>query len=224
MLTHDLIGLGEDGPTHQPVEHLRDCARSRTQRVPPLPTRSRPRNAGRLALGSTHTPSALALSRQNLPTLRTSADDNLSAPRRLCDAAKPTARATSRCSRPARKSRSRVEAAKALARRGQARRRRLDAVAGNCSLRRAKPISARCSAPRRASAIEAAARFGWDRWIGESGAFIGMPGFGAARRRPTSTSILESRPTRLSRRPPSSAPERAELRRRARKGSPGVTS
>ncbi len=72
VMTHDSIGLGEDGPTHQPVEHLAIC------RATPNTLTFRPADlvetaeAWELALTSTKTPSVLALSRQNLPTVRTS--------------------------------------------------------------------------------------------------------------------------------------------------------
>jgi len=71
VMTHDSIGLGEDGPTHQPVEHLAIC------RATPNTWTFRPADvietaeAWELALSSERTPSVLALSRQNLPTLRT---------------------------------------------------------------------------------------------------------------------------------------------------------
>jgi len=71
VMTHDSIGLGEDGPTHQPVEHLAIC------RATPNCTTFRPcdtietAEAWELALTSTRTPTVLALSRQGLPTLRT---------------------------------------------------------------------------------------------------------------------------------------------------------
>ncbi len=71
VMTHDSIGLGEDGPTHQPVEHLAMC------RATPNTWTFRPADvietaeAWELALSSERTPSVLALSRQNLPTLRT---------------------------------------------------------------------------------------------------------------------------------------------------------
>ncbi len=71
VMTHDSIGLGEDGPTHQPVEHLAIC------RATPNSWTFRPADvvetaeAWELALSSTRTPSVLALSRQGLPTLRT---------------------------------------------------------------------------------------------------------------------------------------------------------
>jgi transketolase len=72
VMTHDSIGLGEDGPTHQPVEHLAIC------RATPNTWTFRPADvvetaeAWELALTSTRTPSVLALSRQNLPTVRVS--------------------------------------------------------------------------------------------------------------------------------------------------------
>ncbi|HBZ43763.1 MAG TPA: transketolase, partial [Maritimibacter sp.] len=71
VMTHDSIGLGEDGPTHQPVEHLSIC------RATPNSYTFRPcdtvetAEAWEIALTSENTPSVLALSRQGLPTLRT---------------------------------------------------------------------------------------------------------------------------------------------------------
>jgi transketolase len=76
VLTHDSIGLGEDGPTHQPVEHFAML------RATPNLLVLRPCDAietaecWELALAAERTPSALLLSRQNLPTLRASAHDN----------------------------------------------------------------------------------------------------------------------------------------------------
>jgi transketolase len=71
VMTHDSIGLGEDGPTHQPVEHLA------ISRATPNTMVFRPADlvetaeAWEIALSSKRTPSVLALSRQNLPTVRT---------------------------------------------------------------------------------------------------------------------------------------------------------
>ncbi|WP_017997992.1 transketolase [Paracoccus sp. N5] len=79
VMTHDSIGLGEDGPTHQPVEHLAIC------RATPNTLTFRPcdlvetAEAWEIALTSESTPSVLALSRQNLPTLRETAGENLTA-------------------------------------------------------------------------------------------------------------------------------------------------
>ena len=74
--THDSIGLGEDGPTHQPVEHL-----AALRAIPGLDV-IRPADANetiaawRTVLGNTNRPSALALSRQNVPTFPRGTDDS----------------------------------------------------------------------------------------------------------------------------------------------------
>jgi transketolase len=79
VMTHDSIGLGEDGPTHQPVEHVMSL------RMIPNLALYRPADAVEtaecwaLALQRTEGPSLLALTRQNLPQLRLERTDNLSA-------------------------------------------------------------------------------------------------------------------------------------------------
>jgi transketolase len=79
VMTHDSIGLGEDGPTHQPIEHLASL------RAMPNVNVFRPCDAvetaecWELAMESQSTPSILALSRQNLPVLRTDNAENRSA-------------------------------------------------------------------------------------------------------------------------------------------------
>lgn len=79
VLTHDSIGLGEDGPTHQPIEHVASL------RAIPHLWMFRPADAmetaecWELAIGRKDGPSALALTRQNLPALRSDADQNRSA-------------------------------------------------------------------------------------------------------------------------------------------------
>jgi transketolase len=79
VLTHDSIGQGEDGPTHQPIEHLQSL------RMIPNLELFRPCDAievaecWQLALMRRDGPSVLALSRQDLPMLRNSVDENLSA-------------------------------------------------------------------------------------------------------------------------------------------------
>lgn len=79
VMTHDSIGLGEDGPTHQPIEHL-----AALRAVPNLNV-FRPADAvevaecWELALTSTKTPSVLALTRQKLPQLREDISQNYSA-------------------------------------------------------------------------------------------------------------------------------------------------
>jgi transketolase len=74
VLTHDSIGLGEDGPTHQPIEHITSM-----RMIPNLEV-FRPADiietaeCWQLAVANSHGPSVLALSRQNLPQLRTVSD------------------------------------------------------------------------------------------------------------------------------------------------------
>ena len=71
VMTHDSIGLGEDGPTHQPVEHLAiSRATPNTWVFRPADT-VETAEAWELALSSKDTPSVMALTRQNLPTVRT---------------------------------------------------------------------------------------------------------------------------------------------------------
>ena len=79
VLTHDSIGVGEDGPTHQPIEHLA------SYRAMPGILTFRPcdvietAECWQIALTEEHRPSLLALSRQGLPLMRTSAEINQSA-------------------------------------------------------------------------------------------------------------------------------------------------
>jgi transketolase len=71
VMTHDSIGLGEDGPTHQPVEHLAYCrATPNTYLIRPADA-VETAEAWEIALTSKSTPTVMALSRQNLPTVRT---------------------------------------------------------------------------------------------------------------------------------------------------------
>ncbi len=71
VMTHDSIGLGEDGPTHQPVEHLAMLRATPNCRVFRPADTVETAEAWELALSSERSPSVLALSRQGLPTVRT---------------------------------------------------------------------------------------------------------------------------------------------------------
>lgn len=180
VMTHDSIGLGEDGPTHQPVEHL-----AMLRATPGLQV-FRPADiietieAWEIALASRSNPSVLVLSRQALPMLRTAhCQDNGSARGayvlREADGRRDlTLLATGSEVQLA------VEAADCLR---QANGLRVAVVSMPCwELFEAQDQTYRSevlgTAPR--IAIEAAVRFGWDRWIGEGGGFIGMQGFGAS--------------------------------------------
>jgi transketolase len=73
VLTHDSIGLGEDGPTHQPVEHLAALRAIPNLLVFRPPTESRRRSAGARRWSTATAPSAMALSRQKTPASGTQA-------------------------------------------------------------------------------------------------------------------------------------------------------
>ncbi|MDH6234403.1 transketolase [Mesorhizobium soli] len=180
VMTHDSIGLGEDGPTHQPIEHL-----SMLRATPHLNV-LRPADiietaeCWELALKTTDRPSVLVLSRQNLPMLREAyTPENLSARGAyiLRDTQGPRAVTLIATG-------SEVEIAVAAAEKL-----RTDhgveaaVVSMPCwELFEAQDATYRKSVlgnvPR--VAVEAAARHGWDHWIGENGAFVGMTGFGAS--------------------------------------------
>ena len=180
VLTHDSIGLGEDGPTHQPVEHL-----AALRAIPNLLV-FRPadtveaRECWQAALEHKTAPSAMALSRQKTPAVRTVASDgNLSARGAYeIRAAKGTAKVTLFGTG--------TELALALA--------AADVLEAEGTPTRV--VSVPCfelffqqNAKYQASvigrgtvrvAVEAAIQQGWERFIGEDGAFVGMTGFGAS--------------------------------------------
>jgi len=180
VLTHDSIGVGEDGPTHQPIEHLASLRALPNLNVFRPADAVETAEAYQIALASRHTPSALALSRQNLATVRVEpSKENLTAKGAYVlrgDASAPrdlTLIATG----------SEVELAVSAAEQLNADGVKTVVVSIPCfELFEAQPEAYRASvlgtAPR--IAIEAAGRFGWDRWIGEKGAFVGMNGFGAS--------------------------------------------
>jgi transketolase len=180
VMTHDSIGLGEDGPTHQPIEHL-----AALRAIPNLSV-FRPADAVEtaecwaLALEQADRPSVIALTRQGVPALRTEdAAENLSARGAyVLSPAKGRRAATLLATG------SEVQVALAaqtlLAAEGVS-----AAVVSMPSWDRfeAQPVSYRDAvlAPGTPKiAIEAASPFGWERYIGPEGAFIGMTGFGAS--------------------------------------------
>ncbi|WP_296597720.1 transketolase [Phenylobacterium sp.] len=177
--THDSIGLGEDGPTHQPVEHLASL------RAMPNLNVFRPADAvetaecWKLALEATRTPSVMALSRQKTAGVRGDAGENRSArgAYQLVGAGSPaqvTIFATG------------TEVPVALAARDL-----LEAdgigtrvVSVPCfELFEAQPADYQETLIGETAvrvAVEAGVRQGWDRFIGADGAFVGMTGFGAS--------------------------------------------
>ena len=180
VMTHDSIGVGEDGPTHQPVEHLASL------RAMPNLNVMRPADAVEaaecwaLAVQSKTTPTLMALSRQKVPAVRCEpAEENRCAKGAYeIDAASGPAQATLfGCGTEldiALRARQLLEAAGIPTR----------VVSTPCwELFDAQPAAYRAktigSAKVRA-AVEAGVRQGWDRFIGEDGIFVGMTGFGAS--------------------------------------------
>jgi transketolase len=186
VMTHDSIGLGEDGPTHQPVEHLAMLrATPNTLVFRPADT-VETAEAWELALTSTTTPSVLALSRQNLPTVRTEHKaKNLTA-----QGAYVLAEAEGKRQAILMATGSEVEVALAARALLQAEGIGTRVVSMPCwELFEDQPQAYRRRVlppgPVRV-AVEAGIRFGWDRWLfGEGGkreksGFIGMHDFGAS--------------------------------------------
>jgi transketolase len=179
VMTHDSIGLGEDGPTHQPVEHVASL------RAMPNVTVIRPADAVETAeawamsITNESGPTVLALTRQNLPVLRTEyRDDNLVARGGYvisdCDGDRQvTLIATG----------SEVE----IAVDAQAKLKADGINAAVVSLPSWELFDAQSpeyrkdvlgSAPR--VAIEALSVFGWEKYVGDNGKVVGMHGFGAS--------------------------------------------
>jgi transketolase len=179
VMTHDSIGLGEDGPTHQPVEHLAAL------RAMPNLNVFRPADSvecaecWELALFSTSTPSVLALTRQGLPVLRTThANANLSA-RGAYVLVEPEGARDVTLIGTGSEVMLALAAAKQLAEEGI----KPAVVSMPCSeLFEAQSAQYQGEvlgkAPR--VAVEAAVPFGWSKWLGDGGIFIGMHGFGAS--------------------------------------------
>ena len=179
VMTHDSIGLGEDGPTHQPVEHVASL------RAMPNMTVFRPcdgveaAECWELALRNDTGPSTLALTRQKVKSARTThTDENLSAKGGyvISDAADAKAVLVATGSE--------VEIAmaaqSALADQGISVRvvsmPSMDLFEQQSGSYQTETLGG--DLPK--VAVEAGVRFGWDRWIGHDGGFVGMASFGAS--------------------------------------------
>lgn len=180
VMTHDSIGLGEDGPTHQPIEHLASL------RAMPGVDVLRPADGVEtaecwdIALNNKNKPSILVLTRQGLPTIRTEHTEE-----NLCEKggyvvsenkkgeAKVTLIATG------------SEVSIALEAQEKLHNQGIEAkvVSMPCTeLFDAQSEKYKCEVLGSGLklAIEAAAKFGWERYIGNDGIFVGMEGFGAS--------------------------------------------
>ena len=180
VMTHDSIGLGEDGPTHQPVEHL-----AALRAIPNLLV-FRPCDAvetvecWQLALEQKKRPSVLALTRQNLPQLRRAFDANNRCAAGAYEIAPADGKADVSLFATGSEVSLAIEAQKLLTAKGVSAR----VVSVPCfellaesseAAHRAVVGSARVNI-----GVEAAVRQGWDAIIGSAGAFVGMSSFGAS--------------------------------------------
>ncbi len=179
VMTHDSIGLGEDGPTHQPIEHLQSL------RAMPNLNVFRPADAietaecWELAVANRTAPSLLALSRQNLPSVRHDVTSNLCANGgyRLKSASsdrKVILIATG----------SEVEIAIDIATRLEAAGHGADVISMPCTeLFDAQPVAYQddiLPANILTVSIEAGTTFGWERYTGRHGLRFGIDSFGAS--------------------------------------------
>ena len=179
VMTHDSIGLGEDGPTHQPVEHL-----AALRAIPNLLV-LRPADGvetaecWEIALNRTHGPSVLALTRQGLPTLRELASDmNMSAKgayilREASAEPKVVLMASGSEVSLCLGAQEKLESENIPTR-----------LVSVPSMERFEKQSLEYRAEVLGSdniariGVEAAVRQGWDRWLGSNSGFIGMDSFG----------------------------------------------
>jgi len=179
VMTHDSIGLGEDGPTHQPIEHLAALRAIPNMHVLRPADAIETAECWQLALETRSGPSILALTRQNLPTIRHAGDSNLCARGAYILAGEPA--------NPIRLIASGSEVQLALAARDLLAK---DGLAAAVVSMPSWELFARQDDSYRGEvmggggtvrvACEAAGGFGWERWLGERGAFVGMTGFGAS--------------------------------------------
>lgn len=178
VMTHDSIGVGEDGPTHQPIEHLASF------RAMPNMLTFRPcdivetAEAWELAVEQKNTPSILALSRQNLPILRSDSKENKTSLGAYIIAGDDKKRQATLIATGSEVALA-VEAYNKLKAEG------IDVVVVSmpcAELFDAQPITYQeqilGNKPR--IAIEAASKFGWEKYVGLTGDIIGMDGFGAS--------------------------------------------
>lgn len=180
VLTHDSIGVGEDGATHQPIEHLMSF------RAMPNILVFRPcdvvetAEAWQLALIKEGTPSVLALTRQNLDMVRTTMSENLTAKGAyvISDVTKGKKRQATIIA-----TGSEVSIAIKAQEELKAKKVEVAVVSMPCmELFEEQDIAYQTevlgTAPR--IAVEAGAKLGWERYVGENGDIIGMDGFGAS--------------------------------------------
>jgi transketolase len=178
VLTHDSIGLGEDGPTHQPVEHMASLRAMPNLHVLRPADAMETAECWELAIRRTDGPSLLVLSRQPVPAQRSDIGENRCARGGYVLAEAEGARAVTLIATGSEVAVA-LAAREALSAEGVA----AAVVSLPCwDLFGAQDEAYRAEVlggvPR--IGIEAACGFGWERWLGDGGVFIGMTGFGAS--------------------------------------------
>jgi len=178
VMTHDSIGLGEDGPTHQPIEHLASLRALPNLWVMRPADPIETAECWALAVARADGPSLLALSRQNVPTVRGADDLN-----RCARGAYVLAEAEGR--RRVTLFATGTEVSLALKARE-----RLQAFGVGCAVvsmpcfelfdQQDQAYRAEVLGPGVRIAIEAASPFGWSRYVGDESNVVGMTGFGAS--------------------------------------------
>ena len=178
VMTHDSIGLGEDGPTHQPVEHLASLRAMPNLLVFRPADTLETAECWELAMKHAHGPSMLVLTRQALPALRFDASENLCARGGYVLAEAEGPRQATLIATGSEVSLA-MEARAMLAKDG--------IQAAVVSLPSWELFDAQEESYRQAVlgsafrvGVEAACDFGWDRYLGPDGVFVGMRGFGAS--------------------------------------------
>lgn len=179
VLTHDSIGVGEDGPTHEPIEQL-----AMLRALPNFST-FRPADATETAaawyyaISNKKTPTALALTRQNLPQLAGSSKEALKGGYVIADATKEVPDVILMAS--GSEVSLSIEAKEALAKEG------IDVrvVSMPCmdvfeQQSEEYKESVLPKAVRKRVAVEALSDFGWGKYVGLDGAYVTMKGFGAS--------------------------------------------
>ncbi|MFT4091060.1 MAG: transketolase [Asticcacaulis sp.] len=178
VLTHDSIGVGEDGPTHQPVEHLASFRAMPNLLVFRPADQVEAAEAWKTALKSTSTPSLMVLSRQKVPAVRESGTDLVAKGayeiRSASSAAKVSIFASGTEVSIAVAAREQLEAAGIPTR----------VVSTPCwELFDAQSDAYKAAVLGKAAinvAVEAAVSLGWEKFIGQDGIFVGMSSFGAS--------------------------------------------
>lgn len=176
VMTHDSIGLGQDGPTHQPIEHLAML------RATPNMVVMRPADiietteCWEIALRTKNKPSVLVLSRQTLPLLRKGAEENLSAKGGYIIAGNVDRRDLTIIATGSEVSLA-FEAKEKLTGKNVT---IISMPSWELFATQPSDYQKTVLGDVPIIAIEAASSFGWERWLGDKGKFIGIDSFGAS--------------------------------------------